>query len=214
MNFTPVKTPKIAKKLFPSLIWNFSTSKKVIYLTFDDGPTPEITNWVLDTLNTYNAKATFFCIGKNISENPVIFKRILQDGHSIGNHTYNHLKGWETKTKDYLENVKLCNEVITQYSNSEIGKLFRPPYGKMKRKQLKELQRLGYRIIMWNVLSVDWDKNVTEEVCLKNVLDNTSSGSIVVFHDSVKAFRNMQYALPKVLNYFTEREYSFKRIPV
>ncbi|MFD1161715.1 polysaccharide deacetylase family protein [Hwangdonia seohaensis] len=232
MTLTPVKTPMLVKRMFPNYIWNIPTAGKTIYLTFDDGPTPDITNWTLDVLKQYNAKATFFCIGHNIEKHPEIFQHIINDGHAIGNHTHNHIKGWKTKTKDYLENVseaekvinsqiKVCNterigsaELETQ--NPELktlnSELFRPPYGQIKPKQGKQLIGLGYKIIMWDVLSFDWDKNVTPEGCLNNVISKSTNGSIIVFHDSVKASKNMQYALPKVLEYFNEKGYSFKSL--
>ena len=227
MTLTPVKTPLVAKKMFPNYVWDIATNNNVIYLTFDDGPTPEITNWTLNTLKTYNAKATFFCIGNNIEKHPDIFHNIIKEGHAIGNHTQNHIKGWKTKAKDYLENIAEAEKVInTQISNSKfqipnslivnhqssIFNLFRPPYGQITPKQGKKLLDLNYKIIMWDVLSFDWDKDVPEETCLKNVISNTTNGSIVVFHDSVKASRNMQYALPKVLDYFSKKGFEFQSL--
>lgn len=221
MNFTPVKVPKVVKKMFPNFIWNIDSEDKTLYLTFDDGPTPEITDWVLDLLKQYNAKATFFCIGKNIEQHPEIYNRILDEGHTIGNHTYNHLKGWKVNTKDYLENTMLCNQVLIDKieqstifnRQSLIVNLFRPPYGRMKPKQAKLLIDEGYKIVMWSVLSLDWDKNVSETQCYKKVVDNTISGDIIVFHDSLKASRNLQYTLPKVLEYYSNLGYKFKSIP-
>jgi len=222
MNLTPVTTPKLAKTLFPDMVWDFPSKEKVIYLTFDDGPTPVITDWTLDVLKKYNAKATFFCIGKNVDEHPTIFKRILNQGHSVGNHTNNHLKGWKTSVEEYLKNVNDAQQIInSQSQNLEFNpnnyrdqNLFRPPYGQIKPKQAKQLTELGYKIIMWKVLSIDWDISVSIEKCLENVIKNTSSGDIVVFHDSKKAANNMQYALPKVLEYFCEKGFEFKRILV
>ncbi|WP_347923023.1 polysaccharide deacetylase family protein [Pontimicrobium sp. SW4] len=212
MNFTPITTPKVVKALFPTLTWNISTSKKDMYLTFDDGPTPEITHWVLETLKQFNAKATFFCIGKNVEQHSNIFQQIVKDGHGIGNHTYNHVKGWKTKTKDYLDEIVLCEKAFkTQNYKSE--KLFRPPYGQIHPKQINKLQEQAYKIVMWNVLSIDWDNSLTEEICLKNVVNHAKSGSIIVLHDSVKASKNMKYILPKILEYFTEKGFTFKRIP-
>jgi len=216
MNLTPVTTHKITKSLFPNLVWDIPTKEKVIYLTFDDGPTPIITDWTLDVLKKHNAKATFFCIGKNIKAYPTIFNRIVSEGHSIGNHTYNHLKGWKTSTKEYIEDVTKTKLIIdSQIQNSEfrIQNFFRPPYGKIKPKQTKELINLGYKIIMWKVLSIDWDASVSNIKCLENVIGNASYGDIIVFHDSLKAAKNMQYALPKVLEHFSEKGVEFKRIP-
>jgi peptidoglycan/xylan/chitin deacetylase (PgdA/CDA1 family) len=216
MKFTPVVIPKLAKFLFPNLIWEIPSNKKVIYLSFDDGPTPIITDWTLDVLKQFNAKATFFCIGKNIEAHPTIFKRIISEGHTIGNHSYSHLNGWKTSTKDYIEEVNKTELIIdSQFQNSEakIQNFFRPPYGKIKPRQAKQLIQQGYKIIMWKVLAIDWDDSISNKRCLKNVVSNTDSGDIVVFHDSIKAACNMKYALPKVLQYFSERHFEFKRIP-
>lgn len=217
MPLTPVKTPMLVKRMFPNYIWNIPTTSKTIYLTFDDGPTPEITNWTLDILKQYNAKATFFCIGNNIEKHPGIFQNIITDGHAIGNHTHNHVKGWKTKTKSYLKNISEAqNTINNQIQNSEfrIQNLFRPPYGQIKPKQGKQLINLGYKVIMWDVLSLDWDATVSPKNCLNNVILKTTNGSIIVFHDSVKASKNMQYALPKVLEYFSKKGYSFKSLEV
>ena len=215
MTIVPVKTPRVVKEMFPNYVWDIPTSGKDIYLTFDDGPSPEITDWTLDTLHRYNAKATFFCIGNNVEKHSDIFQRIISEGHAIGNHTHNHIKGWKTKTKDYLENIEEAQHIINaQIQNSEfrIQKFFRPPYGQIKPEQGKQLIKLGYKIIMWNVLSFDWDKAVSKEKCLDNVISNTTNGSIIVFHDSVKASKNMQYALPKVLEHFKSKGFNFKSI--
>ncbi|WP_100610176.1 polysaccharide deacetylase family protein [Confluentibacter lentus] len=212
MTLTPVKTPLVAKKMFPNFVWDIPTDDKIIYLTFDDGPTPEITNWVLNTLKSFNAKATFFCIGKNIETHPDIFQNILNDGHAVGNHTYNHIKGWKTKATDYLLEIDKTQAMIdSQMLNlsSLKANLFRPPYGQITPKQGKELIKLGYKIIMWDVISIDWDKTVSKEICLDNVITKSTNGSIIVFHDSIKASKNMQYALPKVLKQFSEKGYSF-----
>ena len=219
MSLTPIKTPLIAKKIFPNYVWKINTNKPIIYLTFDDGPTPEITNWTLKTLKQYNAKATFFCIGNNVEKHSDIFQHILNEGHTIGNHTYNHLKGWKTKTEDYLNNIKKAKKTIDhQYLNNKQTELatttlFRPPYGRIRPKQAKELRKLGYKIIMWDILSFDWDKKTSKETCLNHVVTKASNGSIIVFHDSIKASKNMQYALPKVLEYFSNKGFSFKSLP-
>ena len=215
MNITPIKTPIAIKRMFPNYIWDIPTTEKVMYLTFDDGPTPDITNWTLDVLKQYNAKATFFCIGNNIEKHPEIFQNILNGGHAIGNHTHNHIKGWKTNTQDYLENIAEAKQVIISEivnSKSLISNLFRPPYGQIKPIQGQQLIALGYKIIMWDVLSFDWDKDVKQEDCLKNVLTKTTEGSIIVFHDSVKASKNMQYALPKVLQFFSNKGYRFEAL--
>ena len=217
MNITPIKTPLLAKKIFANYIWEILSENKTLYLTFDDGPTPEITNWTLDILDKYKAKATFFCIGKNIEKHPYIFKNIISEGHKIGNHTNNHIKGWRTSTKKYLTNIKEAQKVIDLIQNktdSESHNLFRPPYGQIRPKQGKTLKELGYKVIMWDVLAFDWDKDVTKEKCLGNVISNAKDGSIIVFHDSVKAEKNMRYALPKVLEHFSKIGYSFKSIEI
>ena len=208
MKIIPAKTPDFVKTLFPNFIWNIDTNNKVLYLTFDDGPTPEITDWVLSTLKNFNAKATFFCIGNNIEKHPEIFQNIIEEEHSIGNHTYNHLKGWKHKTTDYIEDVEKTQRLINSKfknpnifdRNSSIVNLFRPPYGKFKTKQSKQLQQLGYKIILWDVLSYDWDKSVSEETCLKNITTAAKEGSIVVFHDSVKASKNLTMCFLKYWN--------------
>jgi len=202
-----IKTPRIIQRIFKNYTWRFFTDKKEIYLTFDDGPTPEITNWTLDLLNEYNAKATFFCIGKNVLEEPEIYARILKENHQIGNHTHNHTNGSNTDLKTYINNVLKAEKHL-----KNPAKLFRPPYGRIKRKQAKKMKSLGYTIIMWDVLSADFDITIGKEKCLQNVLRNTKNGSVIVFHDSVKAFENLQYTLPKVLDYFSKKGYIFKAI--
>ena len=173
MRLTPIKTPKAVSGLFPNYVWNIKSNDKVIYLTFDDGPTPEITDWTLDILKKYNAKATFFCIGNNVEKHPAIFKRIISKEHAIGNHTHNHIKGWRTETDAYIENTEKASEYIA-------SKLFRPPYGQIRPKQGKALMQLNYKIIMWSVLSFDWEKSVSKEECYQNIINNTTSGDIIV----------------------------------
>ncbi|WP_298883222.1 polysaccharide deacetylase family protein [uncultured Polaribacter sp.] len=200
-------------RIFSKYTWRFPSNKKEIFLTFDDGPTPEITEFVLDELKKYNAKATFFCIGKNIKNHPDIFGKIVSEGHSIGNHTQNHLKGWKTNSKNYIENVLECeNIILSEVEKSQQFKLFRPPYGKIKKNQAKKLLEKKYKIIMWDVLSADFDTTISKEKCLQNVLKNTTRGSIIVFHDSIKAAEKMQYALPIVLKEFSEKGFIFKAI--
>lgn len=210
MKIIPTKTPLVVKKMFPNYVWDISTTDKIIYLTFDDGPTPDITNWTLNLLKHYHAKATFFCIGHNIDKYPDVYNTIIAEQHLIGNHTYNHLKGWKTSVNDYVENVLKTETLIAP--KTEL-KLFRPPYGKLKTKQAQQLQQLGYRIIMWDILSFDWDCKITPEDCLKGVIKNTKPGSIIVFHDSVKAERNLKYTLPKMLEHFSKKGYIFKSLP-
>ena len=202
-----IKTKPLIKKIFKNYVWDIPNTERKIYLTFDDGPTAEITEWVLDQLQKFNAKATFFCIGNNIEKHPAIFEKVVNEGHAIGNHTFNHLNGWKTSTAEYLENSGLNYQL-----NTKKCKLFRPPYGKIKPSQSKKLRELGYKIIMWNVLSADFDQSITKEQCLENVIKNATAGSIVVFHDSIKAFSNLEYTLPKALKYWTEQDFVFETL--
>lgn len=211
--FRMFKTNRFLKILFPKYIWELPNTEKKIYLTFDDGPIPEITEWVLELLKKEEIKATFFCIGENIQKHPEVFKQIISDNHTIGNHTFNHLKGWNTSTKKYLENVELCNSVFEKYSISNFqSKLFRPPYGKIKKNQAKELIKLGYKIIMWDVLSYDYDNSLNAERCLNNTLKNISTGSTIVFHDSNKSKRNLKQVLPKLIQQLKEKGFEFDKI--
>ena len=208
MSFYWIKTKQLIKKLFCNYVWDLPNSKNKIYLTFDDGPIPETTEWVLNELKKHEVKATFFCIGNNIQKHPELFKKVIQEGHAVGNHTFNHVNGWKTTTEDYLENVKLCELAISNQKTN----LFRPPYGKIKTEQGKQLRKLGYKIIMWDVLSADFDQTISPEQCLKNVLTNVKSGSIIVFHDSVKASQNLKFALPKTLEVLKEKGFEFDLI--
>ena len=187
--------------LYPSLIWHKSRKEKAVYLTFDDGPIPVVTPFVLNTLKTFNAKATFFCIGDNVARHPEIYQQVLADGHSVGNHTYNHLKGWNTDNEVYLKNVARCAELVD-------SNLFRPPYGRAKKSQISSLNT-QYSIIMWDVLSGDFDTEITAQKCVQNVMSNTQNGSIIVFHDSLKAFPRLQHALPIVLEQLSAKGYRF-----
>jgi len=202
-----IKSPLLLKWYYPSLLWNKSRTEKVIYLTFDDGPIPNVTDFVLKTLKVFNAKATFFCIGDNIVKHPEVFERVKNNGHAIGNHTFNHLKGWKTDNKTYLQNTLKCQE-LTQTN------LFRPPYGRIKKSQISNLksQISELKIIMWDVLSGDFDTKLSPEKCYQNVIKHTENGSIIVFHDSLKAFDRLSYALPKVLAYFTEKGFTFSTL--
>ncbi len=199
-----VKTHWAIKKLFSNYVWDIPNTENKVYLTFDDGPTPEITQWILNQLKKYNTKATFFCIGDNIRKYPEVFKEVVKEGHTIGNHTFNHLNGWKTNKQDYIENAKLFEEEYSKLS-TEKCQLFRPPYGKIKPSQSKILRAMGYKIIMWDVLSVDFDVTITPEQCLENVLKNVRSGSIIVFHDSVKAFVNLEFVLPRTLEFLKQK---------
>jgi len=200
-----VKTPSILKPLSKHLVWSFPTSERIVYLTFDDGPIPEVTPWVLETLAAYDALATFFCIGNNVHNHPHLLQDIIDKGHQVGNHTFDHINGWKCSEADYLENVAKCSEVVQ-------SNLFRPPYGKASRSQIAQLKDT-YSIIMWDVLSADFDSNVSNEQCLKNVVNNVENGSIIVFHDSLKAEKKLRYALPKVLAHFQNLGYRFLPLP-
>ena len=209
MKFYWIKTNWIIKKIFSNYIWDVSNTAKTVCLTFDDGPIPEITAWVLEELKKHNFKATFFCIGDNIEKNPEIFKKVISEGHSIGNHTFNHLNGWKTSIEVYIENTKLCEETIQKNNPSNLKtKLFRPPYGKIKASQSRKIRKLGYKIIMWDILSADFDQTLSQEKCLENVISNLRPGSVIVFHDSIKAFKNLQYVLPKTLAYLKENNFN------
>ena len=199
-----VKTPKFIQELFPNFTWKVPSEDKVIYLTFDDGPIPDVTPWVLEQLAQYNAKATFFCVGDNIEKHPEVFEQVRAAGHSICNHSFNHLNGWSADNIPYFHNIRHCANLTKTI-------LFRPPYGKLRPRQTQFLLR-HYRIVMWDVLSGDFDPNITEEQCLLNVTRNVEPGSIVVFHDSRKAEEKLRYALPKTLAYFAEQGYRFEAL--
>jgi peptidoglycan/xylan/chitin deacetylase (PgdA/CDA1 family) len=200
------RTPAFLPWIYPSLRWRIPTNEKIIYLTFDDGPVPGPTEFVLQTLKLADVKATFFCIGENVRKYPEIFQRLLTEGHQIGNHTFNHLKGWSTRSDLYVENVKLCQKELLVKNTSSL--LFRPPYGRITTKQINLLS--NYQIIMWDVLTHDYNKNISEEKCLTQSRKATRPGSIVVFHDSVKAEKNMKYVLPRYINYCLDSGYSFQ----
>lgn len=205
-----VKAPAWLKMILPQgLIWNMpATPEPTVYLTFDDGPHPTITLFILDQLAAYDAKATFFCIGKNVVLYPEPYQRLIAAGHTVANHTQNHLNGWKTSPKDYIENIQQAAKHIPSYA-------FRPPYGRIRRSQVKQLQALSpdWRIYMWDVLSADFDTQITGPQCLDNVLKNIRPGSIVVFHDSDKAYERMSYALPHVLAYCKKQNWQMKALP-
>lgn len=206
-----VKVPKIIKKIFFNQIWCIPNKENKVYLTFDDGPTPIVTEWVLEVLAKENIKATFFCIGDNIRKNPAIFQKILYSGHTIGNHTYNHLKGWKTSTKKYLENIDKCqSEILNQHPNYS-SKIFRPPYGKIKLHQSILLRKKGYKIIMWDVLSKDYNTEISDKKCFENT-KKTVSGSIIVFHDSLKAENKLKNTLPQTIAFLKEKGFTFDTI--
>jgi peptidoglycan/xylan/chitin deacetylase (PgdA/CDA1 family) len=194
----------ILKYIYPEAIWREDKNKNNIYLTFDDGPIPEITPWILDCLKEKNVKASFFCVGENIKKHPEIFNRLLDEGHVVGNHTYNHLRGWNTENKDYFDNINQCQELTRT-------NLFRPPYGRARKSQMKELAK-DFKIVMWDVLTGDYDQEITPYECYKNCIDTTRNGRIIVFHDNIKAINNVKYALPKSIDYLIEQGYQFKTL--
>ncbi|MEO9021485.1 MAG: polysaccharide deacetylase family protein [Ginsengibacter sp.] len=202
------KTPGLFQKIFPGRIWKIDTDEKIVYFTFDDGPHPEATPFVLNELKKYNAKATFFCIGRNVKENFDVYQKIIGEGHKVGNHTFSHLNGWKTEDKIYLEDIIKAAKIID-------SNLFRPPYGRITKFQMKAIQgnKLHLKTVMWEVLSGDFDPSVSGENCYLNVINNAKRGSIVVFHDSAKSFATLQYALPRILKYYSENEYRFQVLP-
>lgn len=198
------KTPRFVQSLFPGLLWRSEEEEKTVFLTFDDGPIPEVTPWVLNQLDQFDAKATFFCVGENVERHPEVYQQVRAAGHSVGNHTFNHLNGWSTENIDYFRNVRRCAQKVD-------SPLFRPPYGKLKPKQIEFLVR-HYNIVMWDVLSGDFDPTQSGEECYDNVIQNIRPGSIVVFHDSLKSFERLEYVLPKTLDWLSQNGYSMKAI--
>lgn len=200
-----VQPSVLFRQLYPSLIWRIPTQDKKLYLSFDDGPIPEVTPWVLDQLKAYQAKATFFCLGKNLQKHPDLAKRILHEGHQIANHSFSHLNGWKQKDKDYLNDIQHAQQI-------HASRLFRPPYGKIKSSQIRQLRK-QFKIVMWDVLTYDFDAQTTKEQCAAHALNKARNGSIIVFHDSLKARINLEYALPLVLKELQARGYQFDTLP-
>ena len=204
-----VKTPWWLKRIYASYIWSVPGNEKILYLTFDDGPHPEVTPFVLKQLKQYNASATFFCIGKNVVAYPEIYKQIIHEGHATGNHTYNHLNGWRSNNEAFMKDIALAAREID-------SDLFRPPYGKITSFQAKNInaamQGKKARVIMWDVLSADFDTKCSREQCLANVVLNSTAGSIIVFHDSEKAYSRLEYTLPRILKYYSGKGYLFKSL--
>jgi peptidoglycan/xylan/chitin deacetylase (PgdA/CDA1 family) len=200
-----VKTPRVIQKLFPSFHWNVeSTEDPVIYFTFDDGPIPQLTPWVLEQLEAYNAKATFFCVGNNARRYPELMTQTIAAGHTVGNHTMHHLDGWKSDNVPYFHDVRHCAVQVK-------SELFRPPYGRLKPSQAQFLTR-HYQVVMWDVLSGDFDPELTAEDCYQNVVRNARNGSIVVFHDSLKAEENVRNILPRLLAYYAALGYRFEAL--
>ncbi|GAA4313592.1 polysaccharide deacetylase family protein [Pontixanthobacter gangjinensis] len=226
MKIFRAKYPSFLKLPYPERLTRIG-NEKAIYLTFDDGPVPEATPWVLELLSKYNAKATFFCIGDNVKKHPDIFRTIIEEGHCVGNHTFNHLDGWKTSVSDYLENTRQAEKILIETGeqtkthkpktkNSELKTpnypLFRPPYGKIKNSQARSLNKQGYRIVMWDVISGDYDQEFSAEECLENVTRNATAGSIIVFHDSIKAMKNLKIILPKILQHYHNKGWEFRSL--
>ena len=197
-------TSFLMQLFFKDIIWKVNTNKKEIYLTFDDGPHPEITPWVLNELDKYKAKATFFCLGKNIEQFPNVFSEIIAKGHCIGNHSYDHVHGWKYSFKSYISNVDRCEKLTS-------SKFFRPPHGRMKPTQVNYLKK-RYTIVMWDVIGRDYDNTITKEQCLESIINTTKPGSIVLLHDNEKSKESMQYALPRLLEYFSLKGFQFKEL--
>ena len=204
------KTPRLIQWLYPSLTWKKKVKSKTIYLTFDDGPIPGLTEYILDELRRFDIKATFFCVGDNLQKHPQIAQRALSEGHRLANHSYNHLNGWQTNTLDYVSNVVRCQKELIDLNN-KTPQLFRPPYGKIKRSQIKHLKE-KYEIIMWDVLSGDFLPTISPEKCLNKSISCTKPGSIIIFHDNIKAEKNVRYALPRYIEHFKNQGYSFQTL--
>lgn len=198
-----VKTPLLLQRFFSGFIWKIKNDNKEVFLTFDDGPIPVVTEFILDILKRQQVKATFFCVGENVQKHQAIYNRILQEGHQTGNHTFNHLNGWKTPLKKYTENVLKTQNFVN-------GKLFRPPYGKITSKQTKLLRQNGFKIVMWTVLSGDFDKNKSSETCFNNVINNTDSGSILVFHDNQKSKDKLELILEKTIVALKQKGFRFE----
>ena len=204
MQVYPVKVPNWVQKLIPSALWHFPRHEKVLYLSFDDGPSPELTSWILETLDQWQAKATFFCVGENIDKYPHLYREITLRGHTIGNHSYNHLNGWTTSNKQYFQNV-------ARNAEQTGARLYRPPYGKLKPSQINYLKK-HYQLVYWDVLSGDFDVELSPDDCLQNILRHSRGGSIVVLHDNSKSAKTVNYVLPRLLEYYIERGWELRKI--
>lgn len=201
------RPPTFVKHLYPSLTWSIPTNEKIIYLTFDDGPIPFLTEYILDTLIKLNVKATFFCVGDNLRKNNEIAKRAVEEGHQLANHTFNHVNGWKTNNDIYFDNIEQCEHQL--HNLGQNNKLFRPPYGKIKRPQIKRVKKT-HQIVMWDVLSGDYSQSITPKECLYNTIKSTKRGSIVLFHDNLKADKNVRYSLPRYIDHYLKKEYEFR----
>ncbi len=192
------------KNLYSDIIWNIGNNNRSIYLSFDDGPTPNVTENVLNILDEFHAKATFFCLGRNVERHQDIYQSILVKGHAVGNHTYSHLKGWKSNNLEYIKDIELASKYIQ-------SRLFRPPYGQIKRSQIRYL-KTRYKIVLWEVMSHDYEHRVSKEKSLQKVLRYSKEGSILVFHDSVKAWPKLKYILPRIIEHFSMKGFRFERI--
>jgi len=210
MRLYPSKMPFFVRWLLPKLIYRYPADDNRVYLTFDDGPTPEVTPWILDLLKQEQIKATFFCLGSQIEKHPDIFKQIIDTGHQIGNHSFQHESGWKTTTGKYIESVKKTEKLITQYNITT--KLFRPPYGRITPKQIKFLKQANYRIIMWSMLSGDFSSKLNPALALNYLKNNTQGGDIIVFHDSLKAYKNLKIILPAYIKQLKKQGYTFDKL--
>jgi peptidoglycan/xylan/chitin deacetylase (PgdA/CDA1 family) len=206
---------RILSWIYPSVTWSRKNTDKTLFLTFDDGPIPGVTEYVLEELRRFHARATFFCVGHNIEKHPEVYQKILKAGHRTGNHTYNHLNGWNTEDKEYYSNIQTCQQIMNSSAlsteHSALKSLFRPPYGKIRKRQIEKLKS-EYEIVMWGVLSGDFDKNLSPERCLRKAIRYSRGGSIIVFHDSLKAEKNLRYVLPRYLKHFSELGYKFESL--
>lgn len=202
-----VKTPWWLKKFYPGCLWDMPAKSKTLYLSFDDGPHPAITSFVLDELKKYNAKATFFCIGENVMKYPEVYRRYIDEGHAVGNHTQHHINGWKTKDAEYLADIEQAGHYIQ-------SNLFRPPYGRIKRSQIKQLSKInpGQKIVMWNILAGDWVPELQPAKCYRRIKDRINAGDIIVLHESDKAWERMSYCLPQLLEDFSASGYTFMPI--
>jgi peptidoglycan/xylan/chitin deacetylase (PgdA/CDA1 family) len=208
----PVRTPGLVQKLLPGLHFKGPAAGKVLYLTFDDGPVPGLCHWILQCLDQYDAKACFFLVGENVVRNPELVQEILAAGHSIGNHSQHHRNGFQTKTSDYIQDVHHCRESLQAYLPQGEKQLFRPPYGKIKPAQVRQLRKAGFEIVMWDVLSKDYDPKLSAEQITRNVLDNVRPGSILVFHDNLKAEAGLRKALPVILKQLQQQGFEFQAL--
>jgi len=206
----PAKTPALVKQYYENYIWEIAESDNGIYLTFDDGPIPDVSTWILDLLDSYGIKATFFCVGDNVKKHPNTFEHLVKSGHGVGNHTFNHLNGWNTKTRKYLENIKKTTDIFKNHGIKT--KLFRPPYGKLRPQQSKAIKALGYDIIFWSVLSKDYSLKLSSQQVFNNIIQHAKAGSIIVCHDNIKAFKHLKAILPHAIETLLQKGFEFKTL--